>query len=86
MIQVIKPLKIDEAAAHLTDDISRADALFALQSKLKKNPPLQAIAKSYEAPVYVTKVIKIILSLFYKKLFIDMVLPLTSPPPSSQTR
>ncbi|KAB2615964.1 hypothetical protein D8674_022552 [Pyrus ussuriensis x Pyrus communis] len=55
VIQVIKQLKMDEAAAQLTDDIRRADALLALQSKLKKNPPLQAVAKSYEAPVYVTK-------------------------------
>ncbi|CAN6694259.1 unnamed protein product [Malus baccata var. baccata] len=46
---------MDEAAPQLTDDINRADALLALQSKLKKNPPLQAVAKSYEAPVYVTK-------------------------------
>ncbi|KAM0997942.1 hypothetical protein ACFX2C_007772 [Malus domestica] len=55
VIQVIKQLKMDEAAVQLTDDISRADALLALQSKLKKNPRLQAVAKSYGAPVYVTK-------------------------------
>lgn len=41
----------------LTDNISEADALLALQSKLKKNPGIQAAAKSHETPIYVTKVI-----------------------------
>lgn len=63
MIQGIKQLKMDEAAVQFIDDISKADALLALQSKLKKNPRIQAVAKSYGIPIYVTKVIKIALAL-----------------------
>lgn len=40
----------------LTDDISEAHALLALQSKLKKNPGIQAAARSHGIPIYVTKV------------------------------
>lgn len=54
MEQGIKKLEAD-AAVHLTDNISKADALFALQSKLKKNPQIQAAAKSHNMPIYVTK-------------------------------
>lgn len=39
----------------LTDDISEAHALLALQSKLKKNPGIQAAARSHGIPIYVTK-------------------------------
>ncbi|CAI0408321.1 unnamed protein product [Linum tenue] len=39
----------------LTDNISEANALLALQSKIKKNPRIQAAAKSHNIPIYVTK-------------------------------
>lgn len=55
MIQVINQLKMD-TAVQLTDNISEADALLALQSKLKKNSGIQAAAKSHDIPIYVTKV------------------------------
>lgn len=45
-----------DAAVRLTDNISDADALLALQSKLKKNAKIQAAAKSHDIPIYVTKV------------------------------
>ncbi|GLT76333.1 hypothetical protein SLA2020_480020 [Shorea laevis] len=54
VVQGIKKLEMD-AAVQLTDNISEADALFALQSKLKKNPGIQAAAKSQNIPIYVTK-------------------------------
>ncbi|KAG2396757.1 uncharacterized protein HKW66_Vig0230320 [Vigna angularis] len=53
--QGIKQLKINDAAIQLTDNISEANALLALQSKLKKNPGIQAAAKSHDIPIYVTK-------------------------------
>lgn len=43
----------------LTDNISEADGLLALQSKFKKNTGLQAVAKSHDIPTFVTKVIMI---------------------------
>lgn len=49
-------MKINDAAIQLTDNISEANALLALQSKLKKNPGIQAAAKSHDIPIYVTKV------------------------------
>ncbi|XP_014494549.1 uncharacterized protein ycf45 isoform X1 [Vigna radiata var. radiata] len=55
VIQGIKQLKINDAAIQLTDNISEANALLALQSKLKKNPGIQAAAKSHDIPIYVTK-------------------------------
>lgn len=55
VIQGINQLKMD-AAVQLTDNISDADALLALQSKLKKNAKIQAAAKSHDIPIYVTKV------------------------------
>ncbi|KAE8124744.1 hypothetical protein FH972_019601 [Carpinus fangiana] len=55
VIQVIKQLRMDDAAIWLTDNISEADALLALQSKLKKNSRIQAAAKSHDIPIYVTK-------------------------------
>lgn len=54
VIQGINQLKMD-AAVRLTDNISDADALLALQSKLKKNAKIQAAAKSHDIPIYVTK-------------------------------
>lgn len=57
MIQVIKQLKMHDAAIWLTDNISEADALLALQSKLKKNSGIQAAARSHDIPIHVTKVI-----------------------------
>ena len=55
MTQGIKQLKMD-AEVTLTDNISEADAVLALQSKLKKNPRIQAAARSHGIPIYVTKV------------------------------
>lgn len=40
----------------LTDNISKADALLGLHSKLKKNPQIETLARSYDIPVFVTKV------------------------------
>lgn len=45
-----------DAAVQLTDNISEADALLSLHSKLKKNSRIQAAAKSHDIPIYVTKV------------------------------
>ncbi|KAK7317736.1 hypothetical protein RJT34_02208 [Clitoria ternatea] len=55
VIQGINQLKMNDAAIQLTDNISEANALLALQSKLKKNPRIQAAAKSHDIPIYVTK-------------------------------
>ncbi|KAL2944491.1 Uncharacterized protein RDABS01_032838 [Bienertia sinuspersici] len=55
MVQGIKKLNLDDEV-ELTDNISEADVLLALQSKLKKNLGIQAAAKSHDKPVYVTKV------------------------------
>ncbi|GMH05594.1 hypothetical protein Nepgr_007434 [Nepenthes gracilis] len=54
VIQGIKKLKLDDII-ELTDNISEADVLLALQSKIKKNPRIEAAAKSHDIPVYVTK-------------------------------
>ncbi|KAK7313116.1 hypothetical protein VNO77_37542 [Canavalia gladiata] len=55
VIQGIKQLKMSDAGIQLTDNISEANALLALQSKLKKNPRIHAAAKSHDIPIYVTK-------------------------------
>ncbi|KAK7257174.1 hypothetical protein RIF29_30954 [Crotalaria pallida] len=55
VMQGIKHLKMNDAALQLTDNISEANALLALQSKLKKNLRIQAAAKSHDIPIYVTK-------------------------------
>lgn len=55
MIQGMKQLKVDDTI-EFTDNISEADALLALQSKLKKNPRIQAAARSHGIPIYVMKV------------------------------
>ncbi|CAK9137849.1 unnamed protein product [Ilex paraguariensis] len=54
VVQGIKQLKIDDAV-EFTDNISEADALLGLQSKLKKNSRIQAAARSCGIPIYVTK-------------------------------
>ncbi|XP_027061641.1 protein SEEDLING PLASTID DEVELOPMENT 1-like [Coffea arabica] len=54
MIQGMKQLKIDDAI-EFTDNISEADAMLAMQSKLKKNSRIQAAAHSHGIPIYVTK-------------------------------
>lgn len=56
MIQAFKQLRIQHTVK-FTDNISEADALLALQAKLKKNARLQAAAKSCATPIYVAKVI-----------------------------
>lgn len=55
VIQGFKQLRMNDVAIHFTDNISEADALFALQSKLKKNAGIQAAAKSHDIPIYVIK-------------------------------
>ncbi|KAF4348634.1 protein SEEDLING PLASTID DEVELOPMENT 1 [Cannabis sativa] len=56
VIQGIKQLKIeDNTSISLTNNISEADAVLALQSKLKKNPRIQAAFKSHNIPIYMTK-------------------------------
>ncbi|PIN20877.1 hypothetical protein CDL12_06433 [Handroanthus impetiginosus] len=54
MVQGVKQLKIDDTI-EFTDNISEADVLFALQSRLKKNSGLQAAARSRGIPTYVSK-------------------------------
>ncbi|KGN55083.1 uncharacterized protein ycf45 [Cucumis sativus] len=55
VIQGFKQLRMNDVAIHFTDNISEADALFALQPKLKKNAGIQAAAKSHDIPIYVVK-------------------------------
>ncbi|KAI4366040.1 hypothetical protein MLD38_021965 [Melastoma candidum] len=55
VVQAVKQFKLDEDSVLLTDNISEADALLALQSKLKKNPRIQAAVRSRGIPTYVTK-------------------------------
>lgn len=40
----------------VTDNISEADAILALQPKLKKNSSIQAVAKAHSIPIAVIKV------------------------------
>ncbi|RZC74294.1 hypothetical protein C5167_049774 [Papaver somniferum] len=54
VIQGVKQLKADDRV-ELTDNMSEADAVLALQAKLKKNPRIQAVAKSHDKSIYVTK-------------------------------
>ncbi|KAK6774759.1 hypothetical protein RDI58_029998 [Solanum bulbocastanum] len=54
VMQGIKQLNIDDTI-EFTDNISEADVLLALQSKLKKNSRIQAAARSHGIPIYVTK-------------------------------
>lgn len=64
MVQGMKQLKIDDTI-EFTDNISEADVLLALQSKLKKNSRLQAAARSRGIPTYVIKVTAGIICLFH---------------------
>ncbi|URE08751.1 AAA domain (dynein-related subfamily) [Musa troglodytarum] len=54
VLQALKQLGIDEMI-ETTDNISEADAFLALSSKLKKNSQIQAVAKSRDIPIFVTK-------------------------------
>nr|XP_009404496.1 PREDICTED: uncharacterized protein ycf45 isoform X2 [Musa acuminata subsp. malaccensis] len=54
ILQALKQLGIDEMI-EITDNISEADAFLALSSKLKKNSQIQAVAKSRDIPIFVTK-------------------------------
>ncbi|KAG0450739.1 hypothetical protein HPP92_026538 [Vanilla planifolia] len=54
VLHAIKQLEIEETFV-LTDNISKADALLALSSKLKKNSKIQAAARSKGIPIFVTK-------------------------------
>ncbi|XP_058211125.1 protein SEEDLING PLASTID DEVELOPMENT 1 [Rhododendron vialii] len=56
VMQGFKQVKMHDEVK-LTDNISEADALLALQSKLKKNPGIQDAAKSHAIPIYVIKTI-----------------------------
>ncbi|KAD5318160.1 hypothetical protein E3N88_18106 [Mikania micrantha] len=51
---VFKHLKM-ESAIEFTENISEADAILALLSKIKKNSRIQAAAHSNDIPIYVTK-------------------------------
>ncbi|KAG8076771.1 hypothetical protein GUJ93_ZPchr0006g42899 [Zizania palustris] len=53
-LQAIKQLKLEDIVT-LTYNISEADAVIALQSKLKKNTQIQAVLKSQDMPVFLTK-------------------------------
>lgn len=57
MVQGMKQLKIDDTF-EFTDNISEADVILALQSKLRKNSRLQAAAKSRGIPIYISKVVR----------------------------
>ncbi|KAL9232458.1 hypothetical protein vseg_007569 [Gypsophila vaccaria] len=54
IIQGIQKLNLDDEV-ELTDNISEADVLLSLQSKLKKNPGIQAVAEAHGKPIYITK-------------------------------
>lgn len=45
-----------EISVELTDYISEAEAVLALQSKIRKNPQIKSLATSHGIPIYVTKV------------------------------
>ncbi|KAL7087575.1 hypothetical protein ACP275_13G075500 [Erythranthe tilingii] len=54
VVQGMKQLKLDDTI-EFTDNISEADVLLALQSKLKKNSRLQAATRSRGIPIYISK-------------------------------
>jgi hypothetical protein len=54
-LQAIKQLELEDMIT-LTYNISEADAVIALQSKLKKNSQIQAAVKSQDIPVFFVKV------------------------------
>ncbi|XBI35536.1 hypothetical protein VPH35_121204 [Triticum aestivum] len=53
-LQAIKQLELEDMIT-LTYNISEADAVIALQSKLKKNSQIQAVLKSEDIPVFFAK-------------------------------
>ncbi|KAE8815813.1 hypothetical protein D1007_06643 [Hordeum vulgare] len=53
-LQAIKQLELEDMIT-LTYNISEADAVIALQSKLKKNSQIQALLKSEDLPVFFAK-------------------------------
>uniref|UniRef100_A0ACD5XZQ1 Uncharacterized protein n=1 Tax=Avena sativa TaxID=4498 RepID=A0ACD5XZQ1_AVESA len=53
-LQAIKQLELEDMVT-LTYNISEADAVIALQSKLKKNSQIQAVVKSQDIPVFFAK-------------------------------
>lgn len=53
-LQAIKQLELEDMVT-LTYNISEADAVIALQSKLKKNSQIQAAVKSQDIPVFFVK-------------------------------
>ncbi|KAK4796386.1 hypothetical protein SAY86_028712 [Trapa natans] len=55
IIQAMKQLNLSEDTILITDDLSKADALLASQSKLKKNPRIQAAANFHGILTYLTK-------------------------------
>ncbi|KAJ3683639.1 hypothetical protein LUZ60_013866 [Juncus effusus] len=54
VLEAIKQMGVDDVI-RMTDDISEADALLALSSKLKKNVQMQETAESQGIPIFVTK-------------------------------
>ncbi|KAL4554349.1 hypothetical protein LXL04_039570 [Taraxacum kok-saghyz] len=54
VVQVFNHLKM-ENSVEFTENISEADAILALLSKIKKNSRIQAAAHSSDVPIYVTK-------------------------------
>ncbi|XP_078431546.1 protein SEEDLING PLASTID DEVELOPMENT 1-like isoform X2 [Wolffia australiana] len=63
VVQAMKKLRLDHAF-RLTDNISEAYAFLALHSKLKKNPRIQAAAKSQGKPIHVLKNMMVLLKIF----------------------
>lgn len=55
-MQAIKQLELEGVVA-LTYNISEADAVIALHSKLKKNSQIQAVLKDQDIPVFFVKVL-----------------------------
>lgn len=73
-MQAIHQLELDGSVT-LTYNISEADAVIALHSKLKKNSQIQAVLKSQDIPVFLVKVflhtcLPLIISKFQEPLFI----------------
>ncbi|KAL9689469.1 hypothetical protein QQ045_009855 [Rhodiola kirilowii] len=54
LLQVTHRFKSDYRI-QVTDNISEADAILALQPKLKKNSRIQAVAKAHDIPIFVIK-------------------------------
>lgn len=54
-MQAIKQLEL-EGVVTLTYNISEADAVIVLHSKLKKNSQIQALVESQDIPVFFVKV------------------------------